>query len=217
MARQLLKNDVPELWRQRAKAGLCPVCGKTRAEFKKGHRVYCSVKCRDTYASKYTYWTEIRDKVLDRDNKTCQKCGINREKFRDKDREEETRRFLEWGSKHPKTVRQWRDEALVRLDKRFKESYDEIMDDLKLISRRLDWDEKKKLTKGLHKFLEFDVDHIIPIALGGDMWDMKNLQTLCKKCHNKKTKEDLKKINSKKKLEKTMVDGQKNLTVCNEC
>jgi 5-methylcytosine-specific restriction protein A len=31
------------------------------------------------------------------------------------------------------------------------------------------------------------VDHIKPIAEGGDAWDINNLQGLCEACHNKKT------------------------------
>ena len=38
-----------------------------------------------------------------------------------------------------------------------------------------------------------EVDHIKAIVNGGDMWDEDNVQALCKKCHNKKTKLDLKK------------------------
>lgn len=37
-------------------------------------------------------------------------------------------------------------------------------------------------------------DHIIPIALGGDQWDLKNIQTLCLSCNKIKTKEDQKNI-----------------------
>ena len=62
--RESIKNDIPELWRQRAKAGLCPTCGKTQGEFDKGMRVYCSVKCRDKYASKFTFWDSVRRKIL---------------------------------------------------------------------------------------------------------------------------------------------------------
>lgn len=42
-------------------------------------------------------------------------------------------------------------------------------------------------------------DHIIPIALGGSEWDLNNMQTLCKKCHIKKTIKDLKAIDKYKK------------------
>ena len=41
MVRQLFKNDVPELWRKRGIAGLCPVCGKTKIEFDKSMIIYC--------------------------------------------------------------------------------------------------------------------------------------------------------------------------------
>jgi 5-methylcytosine-specific restriction endonuclease McrA len=34
-------------------------------------------------------------------------------------------------------------------------------------------------------------DHIIPIALGGDEWDINNIQTLCIKCNKKKTARDM--------------------------
>lgn len=37
-------------------------------------------------------------------------------------------------------------------------------------------------------------DHIIPIAIGGEEYDLNNVQTLCLKCNKIKTKEDMKKI-----------------------
>ena len=39
-----------------------------------------------------------------------------------------------------------------------------------------------------------ECDHIIPVAIGGREFDLKNLQTLCKKCHKEKTKKDMVKI-----------------------
>jgi 5-methylcytosine-specific restriction endonuclease McrA len=41
---------------------------------------------------------------------------------------------------------------------------------------------------------ELEVDHIIPIALGGAEWDMDNLQTLCIEHHKEKTREDIAKL-----------------------
>jgi len=32
-----------------------------------------------------------------------------------------------------------------------------------------------------------EVDHIIPINQGGDPWDLENTQSLCKKCHARKS------------------------------
>ena len=43
---------------------------------------------------------------------------------------------------------------------------------------------KKRLRK---RFL--DVDHIIPVKMGGQLFDKNNLRTLCKECH--KAKSDL--------------------------
>lgn len=35
------------------------------------------------------------------------------------------------------------------------------------------------------------VDHIVPIAIGGEQWDLNNLQLLCTKCNKEKTKADM--------------------------
>jgi 5-methylcytosine-specific restriction endonuclease McrA len=43
-------------------------------------------------------------------------------------------------------------------------------------------------------------DHIIPIALGGDEWDIDNVQTLCVSCDKKKFKDDNKKIKDLRKF-----------------
>ena len=37
-------------------------------------------------------------------------------------------------------------------------------------------------------------DHIIPIAIGGEEYNLDNVQTLCEECNKIKTKEDMKKI-----------------------
>ncbi len=42
-------------------------------------------------------------------------------------------------------------------------------------------------------------DHIIPIALGGDEWDLDNIQTLCETCNKIKTKKDIKEISALRK------------------
>ena len=31
------------------------------------------------------------------------------------------------------------------------------------------------------------VDHIIPVREGGEVWDLSNLQAMCRYCHNRKT------------------------------
>ncbi len=54
-------------------------------------------------------------------------------------------------------------------------------------------------------------DHIIPIALGGDEWDMANIQTLCLECNKIKTKQDHKDIAKLRRIENKLVNGQKQL------
>lgn len=50
---------------------------------------------------------------------------------------------------------------------------------------------EKCLTNGKHTF-GTSVDHIKSLKLGGDPFDWDNLETLCAKCHNKKTREEQK-------------------------
>ena len=55
-------------------------------------------------------------------------------------------------------------------------------------------------------------DHIKPIALGGDEWDLNNIQTLCIKCNKVKTKEDMKKIAKQRRIEKKLIKEQEQIT-----
>lgn len=55
--------------------------------------------------------------------------------------------------------------------------------------------EDKDLIKGIFgDESQLIADHIIPISIGGEEYDLSNIQTLCIKCNKVKTKEDLKKI-----------------------
>ncbi len=51
-------------------------------------------------------------------------------------------------------------------------------------------------------------DHIIPIAIGGEEYDLDNVQTLCEKCNKAKTKKDLKKIALYRKQHKSQTKLQ---------
>lgn len=113
----------------------CIICGKDLPKF---FRKYCSPECWYQWYHNLApprYWTEIREKVLVRDNRTCQKCG------------------------------------------------------------------KKEL-----KDEEADIDHIIAISLGGRMWDMDNLQTLCEECHIEKTRKDLEALAVQRGVESSFKD-----------
>ena len=191
--RELIKNDVPELWRQRAKAGLCPVCGKTKDLFDKGMKVYCSVICRDQYASKYTHWSEIKSRIFKRDGEQCAKCGITYDKF-EESLKKEKRKYREMLLDKPevqKRIEDERDEQLVRWDKEWKERYDNIMDDHWILEHVFYHSELYEDIK-LPERISFDVDHIVAIVNDGDLWDESNLQILCTECHKKKTCVDLK-------------------------
>ncbi len=38
---------------------------------------------------------------------------------------------------------------------------------------------------------ELDVDHIIPVKMGGSLFNKSNLRTLCRKCHKRKNRQDI--------------------------
>jgi 5-methylcytosine-specific restriction endonuclease McrA len=52
-------------------------------------------------------------------------------------------------------------------------------------------------------------DHIKPIALGGDEFDLENIQTLCRECNRIKTKQDQGMIAKQRRVEKLQGKGQK--------
>lgn len=52
--------------------------------------------------------------------------------------------------------------------------------------------------KSKYDYFLYVVDHIIPIALGGEEFDESNLQVLCGDCNREKTKEDQAKIAKKR-------------------
>ncbi len=58
-------------------------------------------------------------------------------------------------------------------------------------------------------------DHTTAIALGGDEWDIKNVQTLCKECDKIKTKSDKAKIALLRRKEKKMEEIRKNANLLN--
>jgi 5-methylcytosine-specific restriction endonuclease McrA len=51
-------------------------------------------------------------------------------------------------------------------------------------------------------------DHIKPIALGGEQWELDNIQTLCIFCNKIKTRKDFENIAAKRRTEKHLKKGQ---------
>lgn len=97
----------------------------------------------------------------------------------------DSREFVEVVRK-TKLIANWRDVC----NKDFKPKYE--------------YKERKEMTSNLCG------DHIVPIALGGDEFDLKNVQTLCIECHKIKTKEDISKIAARRRIRK-LEEGNKTL------
>jgi len=196
--RELIQDGVPELWRQRRNAGLCPVCGKSRQEFATGMIVYCSVEHRDEYAKQFTFWTDLRWEVLERDHRTCQVCGLTQDKY---DEQKSARRqsvlndqFKEWVAK-PENRSYFdtlRDKALIELSEDFERQYRKIMDDIEFFDRKVRWKDGVDIPSSKDESFHLEVDHIVALVNGGAMWDKSNLRTICNFCHHKKTAEDIK-------------------------
>ena len=104
----------------------CAQCGISLLPNKR--LVYCSNACRQGYWIRHD-WSWLRDKILERVNYTCSKCG-----------------FKPQISEHGYSF----------------------------------WHQHRTLV----------VDHILPIALGGEEFDETNLQVLCAECDKKKTRID---------------------------
>jgi 5-methylcytosine-specific restriction endonuclease McrA len=68
---------------------------------------------------------------------------------------------------------------------------------------------KNELVAYLKDRSQLVADHIVPIALGGDEWDINNIQTLCLECNKEKTAQDIKEIAKARKKEKLEAEGQK--------
>jgi 5-methylcytosine-specific restriction endonuclease McrA len=56
--------------------------------------------------------------------------------------------------------------------------------------------------------IDWDMDHIVPLALAPrdiSYWSLSNLQTLCKNCHKKKTLKDMADIRAAKALQRSII------------
>lgn len=61
-----------------------------------------------------------------------------------------------------------------------------------------------------HRTELLEVDHIVPVALGGSASTLENLQTLCSECHKRKTKNDAeraRRVNTAKRMERRRASG----------
>lgn len=208
--RENWKMDIPEEWWERKRRNLCPVCGKKKEDFDKYMRVFCSSKCRDEWNSRYVSWSVVREQVLERDNHTCVECGMDKEAFLKDQRRRLMLRYAKWAEEHQDEIKGWRAKELQDLSEEYERKLRRIMDDAGLAKSKMGYDfhkEEEKLRKGLDEWGNMEVDHIKPVAIGGDQWEKKNLRTLCHSCHLKKTAKDMKEI----ALYRKRVEGQKTM------
>ena len=121
----------------------------------------------------------------------CPSCGLPKDKW--------TRR-TDWTCCSPKCTRKFWDKLVI---------YNGWQDlRRKVLARDNNKCVKCNIEMPSHKLV---ADHIEPIALGGEEWDIDNIQTLCQECNKLKTKLDIHKIAKLRRVEKVLVDGQKQL------
>ena len=207
--RDLTYINFPKIWGERKKAGLCPACGKTKEEFEKHRKVYCSEKCSNKYLDHYKRWGWVRDEFLEKHGEFCDKCGINKTK-NEKEIKKKSKEFIN------NLLKEHKKEIEGEKLRRIAIEEDRFMEELKKIENPDFTDyEWRSFLEGISGkefpkeilYLTFEVDHKIAIVNGGDAWDKKNFQVLCRQCHKEKTKKDMlerkaKGISKLKKFEK---------------
>ena len=167
MSREQLRDEVPQLWRNRIKIGICPVCTKEKSQFEKNRRVYCSQKCCDEFSSKFTNWSDLKELILKRDNYVCKDCGETPEK-KDEEYEEYKKNAIKlWIISNKKAINYYRSKALVELEERFREEFDRLMDDSYILNNEVPWNERWDKFSIKKNTFKLEVDHITPICLGG--------------------------------------------------
>jgi len=199
MTREEISVDIPKEWNENMRHGRC-WCGKPKIEFDKGQKYYCSKDHARQYSGRIIYWSTFKDEILDEKGRKCSKCNKTREIF-DKEQKALEKNILIQGAKeHPDAIHEARSIMLKELQKKF-----ELIWQDDYVFEHMDWKIKEKFTVprkyDLYDRVWFglEVDHIKAVALGGSMWDKKNLQVLCNSCHKVKTREDMKKIKHFKK------------------
>jgi 5-methylcytosine-specific restriction endonuclease McrA len=198
--RESYRKKIPKEWIKNKEKGLCPVCGKNPIEFEKGQKIYCSKKCNKEYSKCFLSWQEICEQIFKEREKKCQQCGKSELESRSLTQEEKKEKLREWAKNNKDRIEHQRGIELVRLDNWFKEKYDEIMDDVHIAEQALSWEEREKIVGSSYTpEIRMEVDHIKALINGGAMWDKDNLQILCPKCHNVKTKQDMAEYRQRKK------------------
>lgn len=134
---------------------------------------------------KYKIPKEARERI---ENKQCPSCGLPKDKWK---------RRTDWRCCSTKCTANYEDNMIERFwwTKTRKEAF--VRDGYKCV---------KCGKEGTDSSLVGD--HIKPIALGGEEFDVDNVQTLCILCDKIKTKEDQAKIGKQRRIEKVQEKNQ---------
>lgn len=147
----------------------CRVCNEPVVD---GRWNYCSERCREIAQAVQSMfsWSAVRDQVLQRDDQTCQECGLSYEMAKRAYWQTEGRVKELVEPLHP----QKSDHPGADHDRRVRAYW--------ILRDRYD---PPSFTSGA-----FHVDHIVPVSQGGHPFDEANLQTLCAECHREKSAEE---------------------------
>jgi len=157
----------------------CRICGRNVDD---GRAKTCSDYCANLLSAVMGMlnWSSVRRRIIDRDDETCQRCGLDYA-----------------------LVRRAREHIRERIETRVPDRLDgpsmlalgegdaEIDAD-----ERLRWNQRVRTYRKVLKDrygdpyehdIGLEVDHITRVADGGHPFDPANLQTLCSRCHEEKT------------------------------
>lgn len=211
MPREVYKNDytVDEL--QNLKNGKC-WCGIPRDKFQKGMRVYCKPAHRKEWYLRTIAWSGFRDNFLEKHGTKCDFCKVSKSVL-EKNYQKDLKNWYEKIKANPelmKIVEEERQQELLRIDEQYRIAFD----DEHMIGRTFKYNSMwgKNLELNVPKYpkepsdfsSKFELDHIVPVAQGGAMWDEENLQVLCVPCHKEKTKLDMVEITKYKHKRKNL-------------
>lgn len=199
MTRETITKEIPDEWERRRNAGLCPVCGLEAESFQPKMKVFCSPGCRELYAKQFQTWENLRDKILERDGVVCKNCDMTQKEIRDIRENNLKEGMRHWVGQHPNKVAKKQAELVVALSEQFEREYKEIFDVEYIFNQIIPYHQRSSELNLPHTHVTFEVDHILAVCNGGDMWDPENCQVLCKNCHHEKTKKDLRILRKNKK------------------
>lgn len=177
--------------------GTCTWCGDV---VKKPRRTWCSDECVDRY--NHTQPGVLRGEVGKRDNGLCSLCGLDTVRLR-----KIWRRWLTGQGAWPlTTVVQTADGVVAsrcrRADGRVEYGPRSDIREFFRVLRRPVPDRAR-----LFRATWWEADHSVPIAEGGDPFDLSNLRTLCWWCHKSETTDLAGRLARSKKRQRELFAG----------